>query len=168
MRRRPVGGGKVASLEAKIAALESRIQELTSEKGKEKEDGVATSSATAAAATEAFFSNEAAQLLANAAASNYQQNAAQSPSQVPSYSTAEGHYLPDLSAFSPQPRPPVSSVPHLPERYEHVQAPPPQGSGDIRSYKYFAQSHVAHRPPVPLLTPFTLPEPSPLLSLFYP
>lgn len=143
-KRMPVGGGKVAGLEAKIVALEARIADLTSEKEARQDD---TTSA------ELFSFHDATQLLASAS----------------SYNAVQDHFAqPPADAFSPRPRPPAASVPHLQERYDSLPPPPPREYGDIQQHKYFVQSHVAHRPSVPLLTPFTLPEPSPLLSLFYP
>ncbi|ORY60382.1 hypothetical protein BCR35DRAFT_198117 [Leucosporidium creatinivorum] len=141
-RRRPVGGGKVAGLEAKIAALEQRIAELTMES--EARNDTSADSFVPSGATYPVISEPC------------------NPTPAP-----HNFNCPSATSFPSRPKPPASSLPHLSERYEML-PPTPRELGDIAHHNYFVQSHTVHRPPVPVPTPLNLPAPSPLLDLFYP
>ncbi|KAM0789214.1 hypothetical protein ACM66B_000059 [Microbotryomycetes sp. NB124-2] len=182
-RKRPVGGGRVWGLEAKIAQLEQRISELQQENEQQK-----TVIAAAGLAEQAQMHFGGAGMATRPSANHddvtQQQQQQQQPDPEPNLpplppvqpvSTDAGN---PFGATDPLAPPSIETLPEidmaaasldLPETIAPFTGPrSDKPYGDISNHTYFSQSFAVRREHFPTPTPLSLPQQSPLLELFYP
>ncbi|KAK4051406.1 hypothetical protein OIV83_002890 [Microbotryomycetes sp. JL201] len=190
-RKRPVGGGKVWGLEAKIAQLEQRISELQQENEQQK-----TVIAAAGLAEQAQMHFGGAGMATRPSATHSAEGQRNSgaaavapelpplPPVQPVSTTANDLVQAPFNAATVDPLgqqlapPSIETVPDFDTSGASLQLPDAMGPfagprsdkpyGDISNHTYFAQSFAVRREHFPTPTPLNLPQQSPLLELFYP